>query len=387
MRFFNPVICALLRSPLHRLLSRQVLLLSYTGRKSGRRCTLPVGSVRDGDALLVVCQQAELKRWWRNLRGGAPVAVLVRGHALNGRAEVIEEPTAVAAAVEWLIMRLGAKEAGRQLYMGFDVARPPTQAQLAQALKNVVLVRITPEGTGAVAVGASDSHPARPHMSLGRLRGRHRQSLASACKAAPAMSAPRRPSKLMERNSRSAVSTHEPDPRGQLSGQVALVTGAGRGIGRAIALALSQAGAALAVCARSEDQVMAVAREIALRKGNALGLQCDVLDRHQVEQTVARVEATISPVDLLVNNAGQFGPIGPVAATDPDEWWQTLEVNLRGPLYCTRAVLPGMLSRGHGRIVNISSSSGLAVVPMLSAYAVSKAALYRLTENLAAETR
>ena len=74
-------------------------------------------------------------------------------------------------------------------------------------------------------------------------------------------------------------------------------------------------------------------------------------------------------------------------ATDPDEWWQTLELNLRGPLYCIRAVLPGMLRRGHGRIVNVSSSSGFAAVQMLSAYSVSKAALFRLTENLAAETR
>jgi NAD(P)-dependent dehydrogenase (short-subunit alcohol dehydrogenase family) len=102
---------------------------------------------------------------------------------------------------------------------------------------------------------------------------------------------------------------------------------------------------------------------------------------------VARVELALGPVDLLVNNAGQFGPVGPIADTDPDEWWQTLEVNLRGPLYCARAVLPGMLRRGHGRIINVSNSSGFAAVPMLSAYSVSKAALYGLTENLAAETR
>jgi NAD(P)-dependent dehydrogenase (short-subunit alcohol dehydrogenase family) len=102
---------------------------------------------------------------------------------------------------------------------------------------------------------------------------------------------------------------------------------------------------------------------------------------------VARVEAALGPVDLLRNNAGRFGPIGPVAATDPDEWWQALEVNLRGPLYCARAVPPRMLSRGHGRIVNVSSGAGFAAVPMLSAYAVSKAGLYRFSENLAAETR
>jgi NAD(P)-dependent dehydrogenase (short-subunit alcohol dehydrogenase family) len=176
-------------------------------------------------------------------------------------------------------------------------------------------------------------------------------------------------------------------PLVRLEGQVALITGAGRGIGRAIALALGDAGAAVAVCARSGDDVASVAGEIEGRGGHALAIRCDVSCRQEVEGMLAAAETAIGPVDLLVNNAGRFGPVGPLAATDPDEWWQTLEVNLRGPLYCARAVLPGMLARGHGRIVNVSSSAGLAAIPMLSAYAVSKTALYRLSENLAAETR
>jgi deazaflavin-dependent oxidoreductase (nitroreductase family) len=147
MRFFNPAIRALLRSPFQGLLSGQILLLACTGRRSGRQYTLPVGYVRDGDALLVVSQHSELKRWWRNLRGGAPVALLLGGQRMSARADVIEDPAAVAAEVERLIARLGAKEASRQLYMGLDVAPPPTREQLAQALHGVVVVRITPQRT------------------------------------------------------------------------------------------------------------------------------------------------------------------------------------------------------------------------------------------------
>src|SRR6516164_7791947 len=121
--------------------------------------------------------------------------------------------------------------------------------------------------------------------------------------------------------------------------------------------------------------------------GGALAIRCDVTCRREVAGMAAAVEEALGPVDLLVNNAGRFGPVGPLAATDPDDWWQALEVNLRGPLYCTRAVLPGMLARGYGRIVNVSSGVGLTAIPMLSAYVVSKTALYRLSENLAAETR
>lgn len=182
-----------------------------------------------------------------------------------------------------------------------------------------------------------------------------------------------------------ALSEHRPLVR--LEGQVALVTGAGRGVGRAIALALSDAGAAVAVCARSEGEVTHVAGEIADRGEQALAIRCDVTHRQDVEGMIAAVEEAIGPIDLLVNNAAQFGPVGPLAATDPDEWWRAVEVNLRGPLYCARAVLPGMLARGRGRIVNVSAGAGFAAIPMVSAYVVSKTALYRLSENLAIETR
>jgi 3-oxoacyl-[acyl-carrier protein] reductase len=182
-----------------------------------------------------------------------------------------------------------------------------------------------------------------------------------------------------------AAGEHQPPVR--LDGQVALVTGASRGIGRAIALALSEAGAAVAVCARSHDDVTGVAEQIAGRGGHAVAVRCDLTHRHEVQDMAATVESALGPVDVLVNNAAQPGPIGPLATADPDQWWQTLEVNVRGPQYCVRAVLPRMLARGHGRIVNVSSGAAFEPWPMLSAYVASKAALYRLSESIAVETR
>jgi NAD(P)-dependent dehydrogenase (short-subunit alcohol dehydrogenase family) len=128
------------------------------------------------------------------------------------------------------------------------------------------------------------------------------------------------------------------------------------------------------------EEVSAVAREMKDDARPALAVRCDVLHRCEVEDMVAHAEAALGPVDLLVNNAGQFGPVGPIATTDPDQWWQTLEVNLRGPLYCARAVLPGMLSRGRGRIINVSTSvarAGFRPKPVMKAREI---AAYRVCE-------
>lgn len=111
----------------------------------------------------------------------------------------------------------------------------------------------------------------------------------------------------------------------------------------------------------------------------------EVSDPEAVMRMVRESEQALGPIELLVNNAGVPGPIGPIAETDPGDWWRCQEVNLRGPMLCSSAVLPGMISRRRGRIVNIASGAGTTAIPYLSAYVVSKTALIRLTEILAAD--
>jgi NAD(P)-dependent dehydrogenase (short-subunit alcohol dehydrogenase family)/uncharacterized protein YndB with AHSA1/START domain len=168
-----------------------------------------------------------------------------------------------------------------------------------------------------------------------------------------------------------------------LSGQVAVVTGGGRGIGRAIALALAAAGAGTAVLARSQSELDKTVQLIQRTGGRAQAFVTDVTDVLTVRTAIAEIEQSLGPVDLLVNNAATSGPIGPFWETDTDQWWQALEVNLRGPVHCSRAVLPGMVARHQGRIVNIASSA--IPVPYFSSYATGKTALIRFTETTAAE--
>ncbi len=169
-------------------------------------------------------------------------------------------------------------------------------------------------------------------------------------------------------------------------GQVALVTGAGRGIGQAIAVALADAGAAVAVndlAANRLDETVARVGD----RATVLPVAADVSDREAVERMIGHVEGTLGPVDLLVNNAGIARPFGPLASVDPEEWWRALEIMLHGTFLCTHYVLQSMLPRGRGRIVTVASGAGLHPWPNLSAYAVAKAALIRLTEQVAVETQ
>jgi NAD(P)-dependent dehydrogenase (short-subunit alcohol dehydrogenase family) len=170
-----------------------------------------------------------------------------------------------------------------------------------------------------------------------------------------------------------------------LRGQVALVTGGGRGLGRAIALALAQAGADVAVTARSAGELHETAALVVAAGGQALALPACVAEPAAVEQVVCQAETRLGPLGLLVNNAGMAGPVGLTWAADPAAWWRALAVNLYGPLLFIRAAVPGMVARGRGRVVNMASAAGLGTGRHFSAYATSKAALIRLTEALAAE--
>ncbi len=170
-----------------------------------------------------------------------------------------------------------------------------------------------------------------------------------------------------------------------LDGQVAIVTGGGRGIGKAIAMGLAKAGSSVAVIARSADQLAETVRQITQLGSRAISVTADVTDAAAVERMVREIESSLGPVDLLVNNAGLAGPIGPTWETDTDDWWRCLEVNLRGPMLCSRAVLPGMIARVGGRIVNVASGAGTFAIPYLGAYVTSKTALIRFTEIVALE--
>ncbi|MBI1852751.1 MAG: SDR family oxidoreductase [Planctomycetes bacterium] len=172
-----------------------------------------------------------------------------------------------------------------------------------------------------------------------------------------------------------------------LGGHVAIVTGGGRGIGRATARGLAAAGAAVVVVARTIDEIESVADEIRRGGGNATAVRADVTNVGAVQRMVAETERIFGPPDLLVNVAGVAQPFGPAWQVDPEDWWRCLEVNLRGPFLCARAVLPVMIARRRGRIINVSSGSGTVAIAHASAYVTSKTALIRFSEVLALEVR
>jgi 3-oxoacyl-[acyl-carrier protein] reductase len=193
---------------------------------------------------------------------------------------------------------------------------------------------------------------------------------------------------------KTALLTHPP-----LAGQVAVVTGAGRGIGRAIALTLAELGAHTVLCGRSREALEQTAAAIQNRSGpnsmkgperspeKSSAIECDVTDLHSVEALAEHVERAFHRLDILVNNAGIGGAGGPLHQLAPDEWDRLLNTNLRGVYYCIRSLAPLMIKAHSGHIINISSLAGKNALPNGAAYAASKWGLNGLTYSIAEELR
>lgn len=170
----------------------------------------------------------------------------------------------------------------------------------------------------------------------------------------------------------------------QLEGKTAIITGAGRGIGRGLALAFAKQGCDVALLARTESELESVAHEIESEGRKAIPISCDVSKCDSVTRAVGKALAALDHIDILINNAGyaQFKPIKDLSI---DEWRRTLDVNLTGPFLMIKAVLPSMIARQSGRIINISSVVGLKPYPEQGAYCASKHGLNGLSGVLAME--
>jgi NAD(P)-dependent dehydrogenase (short-subunit alcohol dehydrogenase family) len=171
----------------------------------------------------------------------------------------------------------------------------------------------------------------------------------------------------------------------RLSGKVAIITGGGSGIGRAIALRFADEGAAVVLAGPTESAERGVAYQVSERGGRAIALLTDVADEAAVEQMVAMALDRLGQIDVLVNNAGVIGPTTPVTQIDRKDWDRVMAVNVTGAFLCAKHVLPHMIERCSGRIINIASVAGLKAYALRSPYCASKWAMIGLTRTLAEE--
>lgn len=172
----------------------------------------------------------------------------------------------------------------------------------------------------------------------------------------------------------------------QLQGKVAIITGGGRGVGRSMAFALAAEGVKVAVAARTVEQIEDVASKINSAGGTAVAIRADVSVEDDIKRLVREAEAALGPTDLLVNNAAIL-PLAPVAQTPTDAWDQAMNINVRAIFLACKEVLPGMIERRAGRIINIGSMAGRRGYTEQGAYCASKHALVGLSKVLALETQ
>ncbi|MFJ7907636.1 SDR family NAD(P)-dependent oxidoreductase [Kitasatospora sp. NPDC096204] len=171
---------------------------------------------------------------------------------------------------------------------------------------------------------------------------------------------------------------------GSLAGQVALITGAGRGIGRELAIGLAAEGMSVGLVGRTHETLTDTLKECAKRGSRGVAVTADVTRPGSVREAVRVIERDLGPTDLLVNNAGLVDRAEvPLWETDANQWWQVIETNLRGPYNLLRCVLPGMVARRRGRVVNLNSGFALRPDGDYTAYATSKGALLQLSDNMA----
>ena len=169
-----------------------------------------------------------------------------------------------------------------------------------------------------------------------------------------------------------------------MTDKVVLITGASRGIGAATARAFADAGAKVALLARSTSEIEAIASDIGPK---AIAIPCDVADFASLQAAVATTEAELGPLDVFIGNAGLLDPISHLADADPDAWGKTIDVNLKGVFNGMRAVMGGMIARGAGTIITVSSGAAHGPVEGWSAYCSSKAGAYMLTRCADHENR
>lgn len=172
-----------------------------------------------------------------------------------------------------------------------------------------------------------------------------------------------------------------------MQGTVAVITGGGRGIGEAVALAFAGSGAAVVLAARTASELAQVEARVRAAGGGALAIPTDVSSPADVSRLVQRAVDAYGRVDVLVNAAGILGPVGPLWEADPEAWKRSVEINLYGTFLCCRAVVPHMMQRRRGAIVNFSGGGAASPLPRMAAYGASKAAVVRLTETLAEELK